>query len=172
MSFFDYMKAGWEVVKLKVEVIEKLAADEKAFIPAIGIVAIGGACMAFGMLQPALVIVTAILVLIGMFIDTGIMHFVATSFFGGKGEFKGLFSPLGCASIILWVGIIPAAGLPLFWLAALWLCVVAVFTIEKVYSIERGKAVIVVAVPVVIGLLLSAFMAMLGVFTAAMLGAT
>ena len=34
-----------------------------------------------------------------MFIDTGIMHFVATSFFGGKGEFKGLFSPLGCAAM-------------------------------------------------------------------------
>jgi hypothetical protein len=163
MSFFDYVKMGWEVVKLKVEAIEKLAADEKGFGPAIGIVAIGGACLAFGALRPAFFVPSAILMLIQMFIFTGIVHFCATSFLGGKGEFKQFFVPVGCASFIFWALIIPGVGpVLLSWLAGIWILVVSVLVAEKVYGLDRGKAVVAVAIPVVVVLILASILFALG----------
>ena len=52
MSFMDYLKKAWEIIKLNKEVIAEIAADEKAVGPAIGVVAISGVCWAIGALQP------------------------------------------------------------------------------------------------------------------------
>ncbi len=155
MSFFDYVKMGWEVIKLKAEAIEKLAAEEKGFGPAIAIIAIGGACGALGTIQAApLFVVFAVAALVGMFIFTGIVHFAATSFLGGKGEFKPFFVPVGCGALITWATIIPVIGPLLSWLAGIWLLVVSVLVTEKVYGLDRGKAVVAVAIPVVILLII------------------
>jgi len=154
MSFGDYLKKGWEVVKLNQKAIEELAQDDKAFGPAIGVVAISGVCMAIGMLQPLGIIYMPIVRVIGFFIFAGIVHFVAKSFFGGQGEFKQFAAPVGCATLITWVSVIPLVGIPLGVLAGLWVLVPAVLTLEKTYGLERGKAIITVAIPVVLALIL------------------
>jgi hypothetical protein len=171
MSFFDYVKHGWEVVKLKVEVMDKLAADEKAFGPAIGIVAIAGACYAIGSFTLPGIIYFPILSIIEVFIFTGIIHFAATSFFGGKGEFKQVFTPIACSLMVVWVAIIPVIG-PLFlgFLAGIWVLVVSVVVVERTYKLDRGKAIVTVAIPVVVGLILSAMLAAFGVAVWALLG--
>lgn len=162
MSFVDYLKQGWEVVKLKVESIDALAGDERAFGPALGVVAISGACWAIGALQPLGIIYGPILRVIGFFIFTGIVHFVAVTFMGGKGEFRGLFAPIGCAVLVTWVSIIPVLGVALGILAGLWVLVPAVLVTERVYGIDRGKAVVAVAAPIVIFLILGAVFAVIG----------
>ena len=83
MSFGDYLKRGWEVGKLKAEAIDELAHDDKAFGPAVGIIAISGACWAIGALQPWGIIYMPIIRLIGFFIFAGIVHLVAGILFGG-----------------------------------------------------------------------------------------
>jgi len=171
MSFFDYVKQGWEVVKLKVEASDKLATDEKAFGPAIGIAAIAGVCYAIGSFQLPGIIYFPILTILKAFIFTGIMHFAATTFFGAKGEFKHLFTPVACAMMVLWVAIIPVIG-PLFlgFLAGIWLLVVSVIVVERTYKLDRGKAIVTVAIPVVVGLILAAMLMAFGVAVWALLG--
>jgi len=162
MSFGDYLKKGWEVVKLNGEAIRELAEDEKAFGPAVGIVAISGVCWAIGALQPLGIIYGPILRLIGFFLFTGIVHFVATTFLGGSGEFRWFFAPIGCATLITWISIIPLLGVPLGVLAGLWVLVPSVLTLEKLYGLDRGKAIIAVITPIVIFLILAAIFAVIG----------
>ena len=171
MSFVDYVKQGWEVVKLKVEAIDKLATDEKAFGPAIGIAAIAGACYAIGSFQLPGIIYFPILSIVKAFIFTGLIHFAATTFFGAKGEFKHLFTPIACSLMVVWVAIIPVIG-PLFlgFLAGIWVLVVSVIVVERIYKLDRGKAIVTVAIPVVIGLILTAMFAAFGVAVWALLG--
>lgn len=163
MSFVDYVKKGWEVAKLKTETIQELAVDEKAFGPALGIVAIGGACLSIGRLWlfPG-IIVFPIAYLVGTFIFIWVTHFAATAFLSGKGEFKKLFTPLACASLLTWAGIIPVVGPALAWLAWLWLLVVAVVAVEKLYQLDRTKAIIAVAIPVGVMIVIWGIFALIG----------
>ncbi len=173
MSFGDYLKKGWEAVQLKGEAIDLLAQDEEAMGPAIGILAIGGVAAAIGVLQPLGIIYMPILRLIGAFIFVGIMHFCATTFFGGTGGFKAVFTPLACASLISWIGVIPLVGPVLAVLAGLWLLVVAVVSVERAHAIDRGKAIVVVAIPLIIGLIIGAiFAAIIGMSALMLMGAT
>ncbi len=163
MSFVDYLKMGWKVAQLKMEAIEFLAADEKAFGPAIGILAIGGVAMAIGTLNPAGIILFPIVFVIGAFIAMGLMHLAATLIFGATGEFKSLINVIGCASIIQWIAVVPLLGPALTALSGLWLLVVSVLTVEKTYKLDRGKSVIVVAIPAVLALILGTlFSAIIG----------
>lgn len=154
MSFVDYLKKGWEAVQLKMEAIESLVADEKAFGPAIGILAIGGLAMAVGTMNPGGIILFPIIFVAGAFIATGLMHLAASLIFGGTGEFKSLINVIGCASVIRWVAVVPLLGPALMVLSGLWLLVIGVLTVEKTYKLDRGKSVVVVAVPVILAVVL------------------
>jgi hypothetical protein len=155
MKFGDYIKKGIEIAQLKRDAVQLLADDKEGLGPALAIVAIGGVCFAIGALSPLGIIFMPIVRVIGFFIVIAIMHFVATSFMGGRAaSMTGLVVPIGCASIISWIGIIPFIGPVLAVLSGLWLLVVAVITIEYVYQIDRTKAIIVMAVPVVLAIIL------------------
>lgn len=172
MSFVDYIKKGWEVAQLKTDVVKELAADESGIGPAIGILAIGGLCSGIGSLSPIGLIASPIFQVIGGFIIVAIMHFVATTFFGGKGKLTGLAVPLFCASLITWVAIIPIIG-PTFlaFLAGLWMLAVSVICVENVYGLDRGKAIAVVAIPVVLSLIIGMMLVVMGVGLMAATGA-
>lgn len=154
MKFGDYVKKGWEIIQLKPHAIDSLAGDKDALGPAIGIVAIAGVCAAIGSFNALGIIYMPILAVIFSFIGFGIMHFIAT-LFDGKGEFRALYAPLGCAYIITWIGIVPLIGPALGVLAKLWVLVVSVVVIERVHKIERAKAIAVVAIILVIGLIIA-----------------
>lgn len=172
MSFVDYIKKGWEAAQLKTDVVKELAADEGGIGPAIGILAISGLCAGIGSLNPMGLFVFPFVRVIGGFILVAIMHFVATTFFGGKGKLTSLAVPMFCASLITWVAIIPIIG-PTFlaFLAGLWMLVVAVICVESVYGLDRAKAVGVVAIPVVIFLIIGMLLVVMGVGLMAATGA-
>ncbi len=173
MGFMDYLKKGWEVVQLKTDAIDQLAADEKAFGPAIGILAIGGVCGALGVFNLPGVIMFPVMRVIGFFIFIGIIHFVSTSMLGGKGDFKAAFIPPAVGSFVSWVGIVPFLGTFLAGLVGIWMLVVTVVTVERVYGLERGKAIIAVAIPVVVGIIISMiFVAAVGLGTFMLMGAS
>jgi len=91
------------------------------------------------------------------------MHLAASLIFGATGEFKSLINVVGCASIIRWIAVIPLLGPTLMVLSGLWLLVVGVLAVGEVYKLDRGKSVVVVAVPVVLALILGAvFSALVG----------
>jgi len=160
MTFADYIKQGWDVAQFKTDTIRQLADDNDAIGPAIGILAIGGVCAGIGSFSPVGFFGLPFMFIIGGFILVAITHFLATTFFDGKGKLTSLAVPLFCASLITWVAIIPVLG-PTFLvgLAGLWMLVVAVVTVEIVYGIDRGKAIAVVAIPVVPFLVIRMLMA-------------
>jgi len=173
MSFVDYIKKGWEVIQLKTDAVKELAADEKGIGPAIGILAIAGACAGIGALNFVMVIGFAIGWLIWGFVFVAITHFAATTFFGGKGKLTSLVVPVFCGSLVLWVSIVPVLG-PMFlsFLASLWMLVITVVCVENVYEgVDRGKAIASVAIPVVLSLILGVILAVVGVGLLAATGA-
>ncbi|MFH1865597.1 MAG: YIP1 family protein [Candidatus Eisenbacteria bacterium] len=172
MSFVDYIKKGWEAAQLKTDTIKELAADEKGIGPAIGILAISGLAAGIGLFNPASALGFPFVWVIGGFILVAVMHFVATTFFGGKGKLTSLAVPAFCASLITCVGIVPFIG-PLFLihLAFLWLLVVMVISVENVYGIDRGKAIGVVAIPVVLFFIVGMMLVAMGVGLMAATGA-
>ncbi|MBN2564971.1 MAG: YIP1 family protein [Candidatus Eisenbacteria bacterium] len=170
MSFGDYIKKGWEVIKLQGEAIDTLSKDEKGFGPGLGILAIAGVCAAIGTLNPPGIIFMPIMLIVGIFVVVGIMHFVATTFLGGQGQFKEVFVPLSCAHLLLWVSVIPILGTALSALAAIWMLVVSVIIIERTHKIDRGKAIVVVAVPVVLWIIVFFIMTIVGVGLMALTG--
>jgi hypothetical protein len=171
MSFVDYIKRGWEVVQLKAGAVKDLSADDHAIGPAIGIVAIGGVCAGIGSFSFAGVVVMPFVFVISGFIFVAVMHFVATTFFGGEGKLLSLMVPVFCGALVTWVGVVPLLG-PLFLiLAFLWLLVVMVVCVENVYGIDRGKAIGVVAIPVVLFFIVFIIIVAMGLTLAALAGA-
>jgi hypothetical protein len=172
VTFVDYIKRGWDAAQLKTDSIKQLADDSEAIGPAIGILAISGVCMGIGSLSPIGFFMFPFVRIIGGFILVAITHFLATTFFEGNGKLTSLAIPLFCASLITWVAIIPVLG-PTFLagLAGLWMLVVAVVSVEIVYGIDRGKAIAVVAIPVVLFLVIALMMVVMGVGIMAATGA-
>ncbi|MCK4409391.1 MAG: YIP1 family protein [Candidatus Eisenbacteria sp.] len=171
MTFVDYIKRGWDAAQLKTGSIRQLADDNEAVGPAIGILAIGGLCAGIGTLSPVAFLFLPFVWVIGGFILVAIMHFVATTFFEGKGRLTSFAVPVFCASVVTWVAIIPLLG-PAFlaFLAGLWMLVVMVVGVEVIYGIDRGKAIAVVAIPVVLFLIITMMLALTGIGLLAALG--
>lgn len=173
MTFVDYIKRGWDVAQLKTEAIRELAGDEKGIGPAIGILAISGLCAGIGSLNMVGLFVFPFVRVIGGFIFIAIVHFAATTFFGAKGKLTSLVVPVFCASLITWVAIVPLIG-PTFlgFLAGLWMLVVMVVCVENIYDgLDRGKAIGVVAIPVVLFLIIGMMLVVMGVGLMAATGA-
>ena len=56
------------------------------------------------------------------------------------------------------------------WLAGLWLLVPSVLAVERIYGLDRAKAIISVLAPVVLGLIVFGILALIGLSMLAILG--
>lgn len=149
MTFVDYIKQGIEIAKLNTSALGKVSKDNNATGMAFLFIAIAGACSAIGMFDPVGIIIQPIFMIIAMLIVVGVLHILAL-IFGGKGTYMGLFKPLGIASVILWIAIIPYVGVILSFLLGIWMIVVEVMAIKTVHQLSTAKSVIVVLIPVII----------------------
>jgi hypothetical protein len=152
------LRKAIDIVKLNGPVAAEVARDEQSFGPGLIFVAAAGLAGAIGGLRHGGggLISGPIAAIIGYFIGVGILHFVATVFFGGKGEYLALFRAESHAAILGWAGIIPFIG----WLVGLWHLPVTVVILENVYGMTREKAVLTVVVIVGFFVLLGVVMAM------------
>ena len=173
MDLAGSLKKAIEIVKLNGTVAAEVGKDEQALQPGLIFVAVAGLAGAIGGLAMhggfGSLITAPIGALVGYAIGVGILHLVATIFFGGKGDYLSLFRAESHASILSWAGIIPFIG----WLIGLWHLPVTVVILENVYGMTRQKAIATVAVIVGFFLLLGLaavmfFGALLGGFMAGM----
>ena len=167
MTFGDYVKKGWEIIKLNASVMSDVSKDESAFAMAIAFIALAGVATAIGTINIFGIIINPIFTVILSFIGYGILHIIAL-LFGGKGTFKQLYSVLGIAALIQWVTVVPIAGPIVGFVAALWTIVITVVALKVVHTLSTVKAVIVVLIPIIIGIVL---MVVLAAFFATMLAA-
>ena len=141
MDFAGSLKKAVEIVKLNGAVASQVGADEQALQPGLIFVGIGGALT--GLLGGiGGFIAGAIAGLIGCAVGVGILHLVATVFFGGRGDYVSLLRAESHAAIIGWAGFIPFLGA----LLGLWHLPVSVVILQNVYGMPREKAIATVAV--------------------------
>lgn len=159
MDFTGSLKKAVEIVKLNGAVAAEVGADAQALQPGLAIVAIGGALTGiFGGLGG--IIGGAAAAVLGSAVGVGILHFVATVFFGGKGDYVSLFRAESHAALIGWAGFIPFLGA----LIGLWHLPVSVVILQNVYGMPREKAIATVAV-------IAGFFLLLGVIALVFFGA-
>ena len=149
-NFIEYVKQAVEIIQLKPDEIDRAKDDEGAFTMGLVIIALAGVGAAIGTMVPILVIIMPIFYVIGAFIVAGIVHLIATMAFKGEGEFLHFFRPFSLAYVLQWVNVIWVLNVVLAPLAGIWLCVVAAFTVERVYGLDRMKAILTVVIPVAI----------------------
>lgn len=169
MSFADYFMKGVELIKLNSQTAADVSKDEQAFGMAILFIILGGVASAIGSFNPLGIVIFPIGSLIGYFVWVGILHILA-KIFGGAGSYMELFRPLGIASIISWITVIPLLGPMIATLAGLWMIVVEVVVIRTVHQLSTGKAVAVVLIPVVIMIIIGVVIAALIVAMFASMG--
>jgi len=167
MNFNDSVKQAIDIVKLKGKVIEKVSKDKNATLIGILIIAIGGILSGIGSTlygASNLEILTVILTLMFIpiytiliyFIIVGIMHILAR-LFGGKAKYIEYFRAESHTAILSWLGIlaiIPLLGGIINLFISIWGVVVSVVVLENVHKLTRGKAIIVVLIPVIVLILL------------------
>lgn len=149
-NFVGYVKRALQIVQLNGDEIDAVKGDEEAFTMGLVIIALSGVASAVGSMAPFGVVVLPVFYLIGAFIGSGILHLIATVAFKGEGEFLDFFRPFSFAYILTWVSVVWVLNLVLTPLAGIWMCVVWVVCVERVYGLDRPKAIATVAIPVVV----------------------
>jgi len=154
-SFVDYVHDAIEIIQLKTDQIDKTAKDESAFMMGLVIIALAGIAMAIGMFNFPGLIFYPVLSIVGAFLVAGLLHLLATLLFKGEGDFLEFFRPFSHTYILHWVMVIPWLGLALAPIAGLWGLVVSALIVERVYSLDRAKAIAAVAIVIGAFMLLS-----------------
>ncbi len=144
MEFLEYLKKGWEVVRLDQGAIGELSSDRNAIGPAITFLAIGGVCGAIGIGYLPGIVLFPIARVIAYFLFIGLIHFLASTLYDARGDFTELFIPPAIASFLTWITIFGFMSYALAVLAGLWLMVVTVLTAERVYGLPRRNAALAV----------------------------
>lgn len=157
-NFVTYVKRALDIVQLKADAIDKLSGDETAFTMGLVIIALAGVAASIGTFNPFGLVAFPVFFLVLAFVFGGVFHLLATQAFKGEGEFITFFRPYSHGHILFWSLLIPVLNLVILpWLASLWLLVVTALVVERVYQLDRAKAIATVAIPS-IALFLLAFM--------------
>ena len=162
-SFVDHVQDALKIVQFKAEQIDKTAKDESAFVMGLVIIALSGIALAIGRFDFQGLVFNPVLAVVFAFIWTGLLHLLATLLFKGEGDFIEFFRPISHAYIVLWVVVIPFFWFPLGLIAEIWAAAVSVLIVERIYGLDRGKAIATVAIPI------GAFFLLLFVFGGMML---
>lgn len=146
MDLAGSLNKAIEIVKLNRAVATEVGRDEQSLQPGLVFIAVSGLAAGISTLFRhggiGGLITMPIMAIAGYFVGVGILHLVATIFFGGKGDFMSLLRAESHASIIGWAGIIPFIGT----LVGLWHLPVTVVILQSVYGMSREKAIATVAV--------------------------
>lgn len=161
MGYGETLKRSIDALKLDPRAMGALAKSPDGIGHGFLTLALAGVAMSIGMLNPLMIPVTIIFLIVGFIIGWAILHGLA-KLFGGKASAAEFFRVLSNVSILYWVMVIPIVGPLLSWLIGLWLLVVEVVAIKNVHKLSTGKSVLVVAIPVVVGIILATILMVAG----------
>lgn len=155
-----YFMQGLEILKLNAKTAEGVAKDEKATGYAIIFVLIAGLTQAIGTFNLPGLVALPITTLVISFFGIGILHVLA-KLFGGTAAFMEFYRTMGVGYVGVWIAVIPFLGPILMGLVGLWYLVVHVVVLKAVHKLTTGKAIVVVAIPLVIAIILAVIVATL-----------
>ena len=152
----NYISDAWDIVRLRADALRKVAEDRRAFRVGLLFVAVEGLAMAGSlypvMARPTLFTALPVILILFSFLVVGIIH-VAATLFGGTAGFRNLYRPLALCSVLGWFRIF--SWLPyFFWITGaihLWRIVILYAVLRNVCKLSAGRAVAVVGVVSLIG---------------------
>lgn len=147
MNFGVAIQRAWRMARLDGTAAQEVAADPAATLPALIILAIGGALGGVGALNPIAIVVLLVLVPLFYFVWTGIL-FLLAKVFGGQGGYMPYYNALGHGcGLVSWIGVIPFVG---GLVSLVWGTIVAVVVTREVHRLTTGKAAAVVLIPLLL----------------------
>jgi hypothetical protein len=157
-----YLQKGVQILQLDLKVVDSVARDEDALLPALLFFAVAGLANGAGQFSFRGMIFGPVVATLVSFVFVGLLS-VLSRVFGGTGEFLDIYRPLGVASPIFWVQAVPLLGPFLVSLALVYYAVVAVLVVERTGGLPRGKSIAIVALLAGISLfLVLVFLALVG----------
>lgn len=162
LDYKGYFIKGLRVLRLDTTAALDVAKDEKASLPGLMILVIGGAAAGAGMLmtgtgvsQDALFLMLAMpfLNVISYAMFMFVFHLIAR-LFGGKATFREYFRAVSFGSMITWTQVVPLLGM----VASLWSIPVNIFILEKVHGLRRLEAVAIISLMMLAALAMLRYM--------------
>jgi len=103
-----------------------------------------------------------LMVIIGYYLWSYLAHFIATKFFGGKGDVGEVLRTLGYSfspQVLAILAFIPCLGWAIAMLAILWSMVAGIVAIREAMDFDTGKAILTVVIAGVIMMVIVAVLA-------------
>jgi len=165
VSFLDRIRLAVEMLAFRASAIDAVAGDSGAFVPGVAIVALAGVARSadYGLFVPAYV-GNAIVMVVWSLILAAMVHLVATQVFAARRRFLPLYRVVSHTYLLLWIVGIPVVERFFIPLLAVWQLAVIAYATERIYRLDRTRAVAAVLLSALIGLLalamLSGFVAL------------
>ncbi len=162
LDYKGYLIKGLRILRLDGTAALEVAKDEKAFLPGVMVLVIGGVAAGAGMLMTGAVAVKDVtfLILAMPFLNVVsyalfmfVFHLIAR-LFGGKATFGEYFRAVSFGSIITWTQVVPLFGM----VASLWSIPVNIFILEKVHGLRRIEAVAIMSLMMLAALAMLRYM--------------
>lgn len=162
MDFGSYLQKGLQILQLDGETIRSVYRDEDALVPGIIFFAVAGVAGGVAQFSLSGMLFGLVMSTLLSFVVVGILNVLA-QLFGARCTFLELYRPIGIASPIHWVQVVPVLGIFLGLIATLYSLVVAARVLEVVSGLPRSKASLVVLLLVLTTLFLClSFLALVG----------
>ncbi|MBI1913017.1 MAG: YIP1 family protein [Deltaproteobacteria bacterium] len=157
IEFKKYLGKSFEILKLKGSAAIEISKDEKAFVPGLIILAIGGFASALGLLFTTgalhsaevivLLLFTPILNVVFFSFFLGIFHVLA-KILGGQAGFMEYYRAAVFGSVITWAQVVPLIGT----LVSIWSIPVNIVILENVHKLKRLEAVTIISIMMLIAM--------------------
>ncbi|MBU0980458.1 MAG: hypothetical protein KJ709_06625 [Nanoarchaeota archaeon] len=152
-SYLSILKLSFDIIKLRKQAVKNLIADSTAtgtgivtmILASIFSIIGAGSIYYNGPIFAAVIITHLLTYLIGVS-----LNHVFAGLLKGKGRWIFLFRAYTNCSVIYWFGIIPYIGKYIGFIASLWMIIVSVFLIERIYGLSRGMAILAFVLPIII----------------------
>jgi hypothetical protein len=162
MSYGEYLKTAFQIIKLDRQAIARVSKDSKATKWGIITVILAGlisgilvTLFTLGFGAPAL-LAFPLLFFISIFVSTAIL-FIISKLFGSKGTYIGLFRPLSLGSLLNAVIMIPLIGS----IASIWSIVITIVSVSETQKLSTGKATAVVLIPIILAIIIAFILAVI-----------
>ncbi|HJO04482.1 MAG TPA: hypothetical protein QGG47_10965 [Acidobacteriota bacterium] len=144
------VRSALDILRFRAAAVDDAIQDEGAFPAAAAIASLAGiaTAAAFG-LSFAGHVGTSLAYLAGSFLFAGLIHLVAVIGFDAKRDFLAFYRPFGHTYLAFWIIGIPVIQAFFGWAIWLWQLAAVVFVAERVYGLDRVRAVALIAGPAV-----------------------
>ena len=150
------IRSAFDILRFRAAAVDEASNDEGAFLAAATIAALAGIAAAAGFGSSlAGHLGYSVVYLAGSFLFAGVIHLGAVVVLNAKRDFLAFYRPFGHTYLALWIIGIPVIQVFFGWAVWLWQLASVVFIAERVYGLDRGRAVALIAVPAVAGLVVA-----------------